>query len=220
MPYFVGRICALFALMFFCGTSWTTFAQSSEIKKAWSFQGEHGPVEIQLTRFTQDKGAVATSLHVFSPDGSPRSVIEEAGFLGTVLDGLPKEGIDVQSLDWIGLRFNETEAVDRVASCAAASKQWRPALRTGRTAVVYKLVTSFLNGCGAYEEWNRVFEAHGLSLKVAGVEEVMIEPFSKTTATCPPEADCKRPKVPTDALVQINIETITHSRAQGAPLSH
>lgn len=53
----------------------------------------------------------ATSLHVYSPDGAPRSVTQEAGFLRTALDDLPKAGISVQSLDWISFRCNESEAV-------------------------------------------------------------------------------------------------------------
>jgi hypothetical protein len=60
---------------------------------------------------------------------------------------------------------------------AASSGQWRGALRATRISVVYPLVTSFLNNSGAYEEWDRVFKQHGLALKLAGVEEVIMEPF-------------------------------------------
>jgi hypothetical protein len=215
MPFSVNGICALLVLFAIGGTASSTFARTAETTKTWDFQGKNGTVEIVLSRFVQESGAVATGLQIYSRDGkSPRSVAEEAGFLGAVLASLPKEGISVQSLAWIQLRYNESEAIDRVASCAAGSSRWGPALRTRSIPVVYKLVTSFLNDCEAYREWDRVFAVHGLALKVAGVEEVIMERFSKTTANCPPHADCRRLIVPADAFVQMNIERIPQRDAQ------
>jgi hypothetical protein len=206
--YSVNRMSTLLVLAAFCGISSAACAQSGEMTKRWSFQGKNATVEIELTQFPHGEGP--TSLQIFSQSESPRSVAEEAEFLATVLDSLPKMGTNAQSLDFVILRLNESEAIDRVASCAAASKQWRPALRAGSTAATYKLVTAFLNDCRAYREWDRIFAAHGLTLKVAGVEKVILEPFSKTAASCPPGAECTRLRVPTDALVQINIETANH----------
>jgi hypothetical protein len=96
-----------------------------------------------------------------------------------------------------------------VAQKAALSTQWRPALKTMSPRVFCPLVTAFLNEGGAYQEWNPVFEKYGLRLKVAGVEKVMLEPFSATKATCPAGANCAHLRVPADALIQINIESIT-----------
>jgi len=153
----------------------------------------------------QKTGRKATSLNVYSPEGSPRSVIEEAGFLARVSDDLPEVGVSAQSLDWISFRFNESEAVRRVAMYAASSGQWRGALRARRISVVYPLVTSFLNNSGAYEEWDRVFKQHGLALKLACVEEVIMEPFSQAGSSCPRDRVCNNLIVPKDALVQMNV---------------
>jgi hypothetical protein len=187
------------------GASFGALADEPEIQKTWKFQGKQGAVEIELTRFADSDGKKATSLHIYSPNGGPRSVTEEAEFLAKVLDDLPSTGVNAQSLDWISLRFNEPEAVRKVAVYAASSKQWRGALKTKSVSVAYPLVTSFLNESGAYKEWDRVFRSHGLTLKVAGVEEVIMEPFSQTGASCPQATDCSNLLVPKDALVQINV---------------
>ena len=88
---------------------------------------------------------------------------------------------------------------------AASSGQWRGALRARRISVVYPLVTSFLNNSGAYEEWDRVFKQHGLALKLACVEEVIMEPFSQAGSSCPRNRVCNNLIVPKDALVQMNV---------------
>jgi hypothetical protein len=198
-------LAALLIISAIFGASFGALADEPEIQKTWKFQGEHGAVEIELTRFAESDGKNATSLHIYSPNGGPRSVTEEAEFLAKVLDDLPSTGVNAQSLDWISLRFNEPEAVRKVAASAASSKQWRGALKTKSVSVAYPLVTSFLNESGAYKEWDRVFRSHGLTLKVAGVEEVIMEPFSQTGASCPQATDCSNLLVPKDALVQINV---------------
>jgi hypothetical protein len=141
------QVCALLMLATVFGVAVRAFTEGAEVQKTWTFQGTHGVVEIKLIHFVDNSGP--TSLNIGSPDGAPRSVVEEAGFLTTVLDGLPKEGISVQSLDIIGLRLQEKEAISREATCAALSKQWRSALKTRSVSIVYPLVTSFLNESGA-----------------------------------------------------------------------
>jgi hypothetical protein len=200
--------CTLLFVLAVLGTALQSLAQEPETQKTWRFQGKAGVVEIKLTRFVDPDGTKPTSLHIYSPNGGPRSVTEEAEFLAKVLDDLPSTGVDAQSLDWISFRFNEPEAVRKVAAYAASSKQWRGALKTKSVSVAYPLVTSFLNESGAYKEWDRVFRSHGLTLKVAGVEEVIMEPFSQAGASCPQATDCSNLLVPKDALVQINVVPI------------
>jgi hypothetical protein len=166
--------------------------------------------EVQI-RASQDNGSGGTKtcvLQIYSPGGANRSAVEEAEFLSAVLNDLPKTGVSVQSIDGISFRFNEPEAVATVAAYAASSKQWREALRTKNISVVYTLVTSFINDSGAYREWDRVFKEHGLALRVAGVEEVIMEPFSQVHMSCPAGAVCKNLMVPKDALVQMNVSPI------------
>jgi hypothetical protein len=72
--------------------------------------------------------------------------------------------------------------------------------------VLYPLVTEFLNESGAYKEWESAFRSHGLILTIAGVEKVMMEPFSKSGVKCPSRMKCENLRVPCDAMVQMNIE--------------
>jgi hypothetical protein len=209
------EICILLVLATICGTMFHAFAEEPETLHTWRFQGKAGPVEIKLSRVVEMTGAKTTTLHIYSPDYSPRSVIEEARFLATVLQDLPKLGVSAESLDWISFRFNESEAVRRLAKHVASSRRWREALKTKKVAVVYPLVTSFLNSSGAYKEWDQVFERRGLVLKVAGVEEVIMEPFSQAGLNCPTGADCNGLVVPKDALIQMNVEPIPHRRFLG-----
>jgi hypothetical protein len=210
LAYSIRQICTLLVLSAIFGAPLQSFADEPETQKTWTFQGRDGAVEIKLTRFVDKDGTTPTSLHIYSPDGKPRLVAEEAGFLAQVLDDLPKAGISVESLNWISFRFDESDAVSKVAVYAASSKQWRESLKTKNVSVVYPLVTSFLNASGAYAAWDRVFKQHGLTLKVAGVEEVIMEPFSRARASCPAGVDCKNLIVPRDALVQMNVSPITH----------
>ena len=202
------RLVRLLVISAIFATSFQAGANEPETQKTWKFPGKQGEVEIELTRFVHSDGTRVTSLSIYSPNGAPRSVAEEAEFLAKVLDDLPNTGIKARSLDWISFRFNEPEAVEKVAAYAASSKQWRRALKTKNISVVYSLVTSFLNESGAYREWDSVFRSHGLDLKVAGVEKVIMEPFSKAGAGCPPATDCSNLVVPKDALVQLNIVPI------------
>jgi hypothetical protein len=202
------RLVRLLVISTLFAASFQAVADEPETQKTWKFQGKQGAVEIKLTRFVHSNGTKATSLSIYSPNGAPRSVAEEAEFLAKVLDDLPNTGINAQSLGWISFRFNEPEAVEKVAAYAASSKQWRGALKTKNMSVVYSLVTSFLNESGAYKEWASAFRSHGLDVKVAGVEKVIMEPFSKAGASCPPATNCSNLLVPTDALVQLNIVPI------------
>jgi hypothetical protein len=189
--------------------SWVwAFADEPEIEKTWRFQGKTSAVEIKLTRYVQEGGKKATSLAIYSTDGGQRSVPEEGEFLSKVLGDLPDMGISPQSLDWISFQFYEPEAIRKVAAYAASSKQWRAALETRSAATIYPLVTSFLNDSGAYQDWNSVFASHGLKLKVAGVEKVGMESFSKSGANCPVDANCDHLLVPSSASVQMNVEPV------------
>ena len=202
------QICIFLVLVMICGTMFQAFAEEPETLYTWRFQGKAGPVEIKLDRVMETTGAKTTTLHIYSPDSSPRSVIEEAGFLATVLKDLPKAGVTAESLDWISFRLSESEAVSRLAKRVASSRRWREALWTKKVSVVYPLVASLLNNSGAYKEWDQVFEQRGLALKVSGVEEVIMEPFSQVGLSCPTGANCKGLIVPKDALVQMNVEPI------------
>jgi hypothetical protein len=184
-------------------------AEEPQLTKTWKFKGQGGEVEIVLTRFAQGNHVGPTSLSISSYSGRPQSLAEEAGFLSKVLDELPNYGVELKSLDWISCRFNLPEAVDRVATYAASSARWRGALNTTNPARAYPLVASFMNDSGAFREWESTFRKHGLRLEVASVEKVFFEPFPKTGATCPPRSNCKNLRVPTDALVQLNIHSMT-----------
>lgn len=112
----------VFLIAILCGT-FRLGAEESQILKTWSFQGKEGTVNIRLTRSVDSVRKTATVFHIYSPDGAPRSVAEEAAFLAKILDDLPNAGIDHQSLDWISFPFNESEAVSKVAVYAASSKR-------------------------------------------------------------------------------------------------
>ena len=112
--------------------------------------------------------------------------------------------LDPRSIDWISLRLSEPDAIWKVAQEAVASAEWRRATKRGPSRY-YPLVTRFLNESGAYAEWDRVFQKYGLSLKVAGVEKVGMEPFAKLHMPCPQGNTCQRLLIPTDALVQLNV---------------
>jgi hypothetical protein len=198
----------LLVLSAILGASFQSFAEEPELQKVWTFHGKESAVEVMLTRFVNKDGTKVTSLSIGSLDGEPRSVTEEAEFLAKVLDDLPKAGINAQSLDWISFRFNESEAVSKVAAYAASSKQWRGALKSRKNSVVYPLVTTFLNDSGAYKDWDRVFRSHDLTLRIAGVEKLILEPFPKSGAKCPPDVNCDHLSVPSDALVQMNVEPL------------
>lgn len=196
---------AFIILTALCLGSFCSQAQEPQTLKSWTFQGKSGPVEMKLTRAVGSGGRTATVLHIYSPDGGPRSAAEEAGFLAEALSDIEKMHIEVKSLDWISFRLAEPEAIAKLASYAASSTQWRQGVATKRPAIYYPLVTSMLNDSGAYKEWDNVFRKYNLSVRVAGVEEVILERFSKTRGKCPPATNCASVRVPGDALVQMNI---------------
>lgn len=180
-------------------------AQDAKAMKTWTFHGRSGDTAIEATSWPNTDGTTRTTLSISSGYGVSRSVTEEANFLAVVLDDLPKEGLSDRYVTVIQLRLNESEARRRVAEYAAQSPTWRSSLKTRNLANVYSLVVSFMNASGAYAEWSEVFGRHGLKLKVVGVEEVMLEYFSKLDAECPAGANCRNLLVPSDALVQINV---------------
>lgn len=210
MTLVLRHIYAALVLSAVLGAVCRLHAEEPETRRLWKFQSKEGVVEIELTRVVGKDGRKPTSLHIYSSNGAPRYVSEEAKFLSAVLDDLPKDGIDVQSLDWISFQFNEPDAISKVAVSAALSKQWRDALKSRKTPTIYALVTSFLNNSGAYNEWDAVFRKHGLTLRAVEVEEVIMERFSKTGAKCPAGANCTNLPVPIDALVQINVIPAAH----------
>jgi hypothetical protein len=201
----MSRLITVVIISVFFSVSVRAIADEPELEKIWKFQGKRGAVEIRLTRFINSDGTKPTSLGMGSFNGGPGSVVEEAAFLAKVLDEMPSTAISPQSLGWISFRFNEPEAVGKVAIYAASSKRWRRALKTKSVAAVYPLVTLFLNESGPYQEWDLVFRNHGLTLKAVGVEKVIMEPFSRSGATCPEATDCSNLLVPSDALVQMNV---------------
>jgi len=203
----IGRMCSLFTILFLIGTV-QMCAQAPTELKVWSFQGARGQVQIKASQVGGSAGKKTCVLEIYSPGGANRSEVEEAEFLSTVLNDLPKIGVSVQSIDRILFRFNEPDAVARVAAYAASSKQWREALRNNNVSIAHALVTAFINESGAYREWDRVFREHGLALRVAGVEQFMVEPFSQAHASCPAGTDCKNLVVPNDAFVQMNVVPI------------
>jgi len=203
------RAYKLTALMVLLGSLFNAAAENPETLKTWTFHGKESSVEIRLSRVIDDERKASTVLEIYSPDrGAPNngqtSVAEEAVFLAEVLDDMEKLHVDVQSLDLVLLRLSEPDAVARLASYAAASKQWRQAAKSRSPAVYYPVVASMLNESGTYKEWEGVFQKHDLSMKIAGVEKVFLEPFSKAQAKCP-STSCAGILVPFDALVQINI---------------
>jgi hypothetical protein len=188
------------------------FAQSGnqQYEKRWDFHGGAGAVEIRLTSYLNERGLRYANLELYSLNGATLSTAEEAQFLSTVLDDIPQTGIKFESLGWISFRSSEPDAVATVASFAALSPKWRPAVKSRSTPAVYSLVTAFLNDSGAYQDWDRVFRLHGFTVKVVGVEKVILQPFPQTQARCPPLADCAHLLVPVDALVQMNIYPASH----------
>lgn len=203
--YWMKRMGVLLVLSAISGIAVPGSAEEPELTKTWDLQGKNCVIEIKLMRFA-GRNAV---LEVYPRDGiGTPSVVEEAALLGTVLNALPKEGIDPQSLDFIQFRFLEEEAVSRVAAHVALSRKWRTALKTHAASVIYTLVTKSLNDSGAYAEWDRVLREHGLAENIAGVEKVMMEPFSRTHTMCPQGANCNRLLVPMDAMVQMNLHKI------------
>jgi hypothetical protein len=201
----VYRFVVLIAIL---GYVFRVGAEEPQILKTWSFQGKEGTVNMRLTRAVGSNGKTATVLHIYSPGGTIRSTPEEAKFLAEVLSDFQKMHIDVQSLDWMSFRLSEPEAIARLASFAASSRRWRKAVATNRAATYYPLVAPLLNESDAYKEWEQVFQQYNLALNVAGVEEVILEPFSKTQGTCRPTTTCGNLRVPTDALVQMNVTPI------------
>jgi hypothetical protein len=192
----------------FLGLALHLSAETSEVKHSWEFQGEYGKVEIVLLTSIRNNGASTLSMDIYPSSSNrvvARSVVEEARFISSVMVDMAREGIDIHSLTSINFRLNEIEALDRVASYAAQSVQWRDATQKRNLAKVYDLLTVFLNECGAYKEWDEVFRRYGLSLKVAGVEEVIMEPFERLGIQCPTRGYCKNLIVPEDASVQMNV---------------
>ena len=116
----MNRIWTLLAAVAALAALLTASRNEPEAERTWRFQGKEGIVEVRLTLYaSNNETKKIASLQIYSPDGVPRSVPEEAGFIATVLDNLPSVGVNLQSLDSISFRFSEPEAVKRVAAYAA-----------------------------------------------------------------------------------------------------
>ena len=180
----------------------------AEVKKEWTFKGENGDLQVSATSFPRDSGGRSTTIEIWASIGGSWTVAQEAAALDSVLSELPKAGFDTRSLSIILLRLNERDAISRLAAYAAESNIWRSELKTRSPAKYYPLIASFLNASGAYREWNDVFAKRGFALRVAGVEKVGVEAFSKSGAKCPTGTSCENLLVPNDALIQINVESL------------
>ena len=119
-------------------------ARGQESKKSWLANGRSAQVKIEVITVPGAKGLPVSSLHVSSPSGGVRSMQEESSFIDLVLDQLRKEGVDLSQLTMISLRLDENDAHSRLASCAAPSPQWRPALPSKSIGTVYPLIVGFL----------------------------------------------------------------------------
>jgi hypothetical protein len=197
----------VFAIMSFLLVlvSFNAVAQSDSSKKEWTFPSPHGILHVSAASFPSGTGTRVTRLEITPAIRGSWTVAEEAAALDSVLADLPKNGFELRSLASISFRLNERDAISRLATHAALSKTWRGGLRTRIPAKFYPLVVRFLNESDAYKAWNDVFAKRALKLQAVSVEEVAIEPFSKSGASCPPTANCVRLSVPSDAFVQINI---------------
>ncbi len=202
-----GRLSAITLLLGVLCLEWVS-AEEPQLEKKWTFKGNSGAIDIVVTQFLHN-GVKTASLVVYSPDQGPRSISEEARFLSLVLDELPQDGVDLNALGWLSTRLDETDAPLRLAERAAQSSQWRSVTRSGNVPVLYSAVTTMLNDSYVFAEWDAVFRRHGLRLKVAGVEKVGVEPFSKTGAPCPRKVSCDHLRVPSMAEIQINISPMS-----------
>jgi hypothetical protein len=185
--------------------SFPALGQNGEIKKEWKFPSSHGELAIMASSFPNDSGVRFVSIHIYPTVWGSWTAAEETGPLESVLDAFPKAGFDTQRLSFMQLRLQEPDAQKLVAEQAALSKIWRSAVKTRRPAKTYPLVVDFINQSGAYSEWNDAFRERGLQLKAVGIEELGLQPFSKSGAKCPTGVNCANLLVPNDALVQINI---------------
>jgi hypothetical protein len=182
-------------------------AAGQEIAKKWSFSATGGTVEIAVSR-PAHRSARAVTLEIYGRNGGSATLMEEAGFFDAVLKALPKEGIGVETLEQLNLRLYEPEAVARVATCAARTKEWRGAEKSKKSAVISRVVTACLNNSEAYGEWESVFNQYGLTLHAADAQRVMLVQFASAQAECPPGVDCRNLLVPADAMVEMMVEPI------------
>ena len=200
--------CVRLSVIVFLVAAFHSPAQTSEMKHSWEFQGRYSKVEIELLTSVQKNAVTTLSMDISSSSSNrvvSRSSVEEAKFISSVLEDMTARGMNIHSITSVNVRLNEIEALSRVADCAAQSAQWRDAVKKRNLAKVYDLLTLFLSECHAYKEWDEVFERFGLTLRVAGVEEAIMEPFDRLGIPCPKGGDCKNLIVPRDASVQINV---------------
>jgi hypothetical protein len=175
------------------------------VKKDWAFKNSHGILQISAYSLPTHSGRREITLRISPSANSSWSVAEEAASLSRVLDEFPKAGFDIRNLSSIKLRMQERDAQQQVAIQAALSKAWKMALKSKSTDDTDPLIVSLINQSRAYDDWNNAFNERGLSVEVVGVEQVELEAFSKSGATCPSGENCGKLLVPGDAYVQMTI---------------
>jgi hypothetical protein len=198
----------IFSLVIVCCPCRYSFAQSAILTKSWKFGGKNGDLQITARSFTTDSKERVTRLEISPTVRDSWTLEAEAASLEEVLNDFTNAGFDIMRLESISLRLNEKSAQSCIAIYAAESHSWRAALKTRSVGKVYPLIVAYLNECHAYAEFDRVLREKGLRLKVVGVEEVIMAPFSQLGAKCPANRSCAGLLIPTDALVQLNVEPI------------
>lgn len=193
LSFFAGILCVSAA------------AQNGLAKKSWAFKSNHGTLLISAVTTLNESGVREISLNITPSVYGSWTVTEEAAALSRVLDELPKAGYDIRSLSSIRLRMEERDAQQMIATQAALSKAWKMALKSKSSSDTDPAIVALINHSKAYDDWNSIFNQRGLDLRAIGVENVELEAFSKSGATCPAGGNCDKLLVPTDAYVQMTV---------------
>ncbi len=180
-------------------------AQKGITKKDWAFKSNHGTLLISAITSLNESGKREITLNITPSIYGSWTVTEEATALSRVLDELPKAGYDIRNLASIRLRMGERDAQQMIATQAALSRAWRIALKSKSTSDTDPAMVALINQSNAYDDWNNIFNQRGLELKAIGVENVELEAFSKSGATCPTGGNCDKLLVPADAYVQMTV---------------
>lgn len=180
-------------------------AQHNITKKDWVFKSNHGTLLISAVTSPNESGKREITLNITPSIYGSWTVAEEAAALSRVLDELPKAGYDIRNLSYIRLRMEERDAQQMIATQAALSKAWKLALKSKSTTDTDPAIVALINQSNAYDDWNNAFNQRGLEVKAVGVENVELEAFSKSGATCPSGGNCDKLLVPSDAYVQMTV---------------
>jgi hypothetical protein len=196
------------ALLFICLLVWPQShqAQNGESRRTWTFEGNPGEIRISLVTAPREPNGTSRILEISPQNGALFTVADETSYLREVLDELSKQNGEAARIDRISIRLREPDVIRKIAQLAASSPKWRTAVKLKDEAYVGSMVTRFLNEGDAYSDWNDAFRPANVRLTVAGVEELLMQPFVKTGAKCPSPEGCKDLLVPADALVQINVD--------------